>query len=766
MKGTGVSDDGSVVIGNTDPLDGGSSSHAMVWTEATGFTTLGGVSRGILFKLDTLGISGDGTVFTGTANNSILGSGTTGNRAYRWTSAGGFQDLGSLGSNNSSGLGISADGNVIVGSSYDDGGRLRAMRWTSAAGMLSLGQLDGDEVTANAYATSGDGAVAVGISSGFTSPTIPRAFSWTEATGMVALQTLGGGSSNALDVSYDGRVIGGSSQMGVRQVAVRWVDGVVSTLGQTERGSIAYGVSGNGQVLVGDIADPGFPSGFRWDETSGLVSVEQWLRTSGVTILDGSTYTARATNCDGSVVVGSTFPAGFGPFVRSDLYIARGNGTGPSTCSYATDTSGSDGAGDGDNTGSGTGDGDNTGGGTGNGDNAGGGTGNGDNAGGGTGNGDNAGGGTGNGDNAGGGTGNGDNAGGGTGNGDNAGGGTGNGDNAGGGTGNGDNAGGGTGNGDNAGGGAGVGLITLTDLNATLGNAAATNATTVNGLGLLLNGAGSRPLDRRAPEQRNIAWVGGDLGRDDHGTRDGSVALGEVGVGRNIGAIQLNGAIGVSGNSQSSAFGGTTDVLTTYAKLETIGQLYATDAGSIWGVLTGTALIGGADITRNYRANGGLISTSRGKTDVSGFGIRGRLQLEGFVPFFSPYVEGSHARACMAGYTETGGAFPASFNRLCDTSTEARIGMDARIPVTETFNLIGTLEAVHRFESAGSNATGQVVGLGAFNLTTAAYEQDWARAGLGVEAKFGDATFSVVGNVTSSGETANAWVGASVRTAF
>ncbi|WP_197078509.1 autotransporter domain-containing protein [Hoeflea sp. IMCC20628] len=499
---------------------------------------------------------------------------------------------------------------------------------------------------------------------------------------MVALPTLEGGSSNALDVSYDGRVIGGSSKMGGHQVAVRWVDGVVSTLGQTDRGSIAYGVSGNGKVLVGDIADPGYPSGFRWDETSGLVSVEQWLRTSGVSILDGSTYTARATNCDGSVVVGGTFPSGFGPFVRSDLYIARGNGTGPSTCSYTTDVSSGDkdvvdkdpvdkdpidnnpvdvGAVDGDT---------------------------------------------------------------------------------------------------------GMGLITLTDLNATLGNAAATNATTVNGLGLLLNGAGSRPLDRRAPAQRNIVWLNGDLGRDDHGTRDGSVGVGELGVGRNLGAVQINGAIGVSGNRQNSGFGGSTDVLSTYAKLETIGQLYPTNAGGLWGVLTGTALLGSADITRNYIANGGLISSSTGKTDLTGFGIRGRLQWENMVPYLSPYVEASHAHACMDGYSETGGAFPASFDKLCDNTTQARIGFDARVPVSETVNVIGTLEAIHRFQSAGSNVTGQVIGLGAFNVAASPYEQDWMRAGLGAEAKFGDTIFSIVGNVTSAGESPNTWIGASVRTTF
>ena len=82
IKGTGVSDDGSLVIGNTDPLDGGTTSHAMIWSDPSGFSPVGDISRGILFKLDAQGISGDGSVITGTANNSIFESVTTGNRAY------------------------------------------------------------------------------------------------------------------------------------------------------------------------------------------------------------------------------------------------------------------------------------------------------------------------------------------------------------------------------------------------------------------------------------------------------------------------------------------------------------------------------------------------------------------------------------------------------------------------------------------------------------------------------------------------------------
>ncbi|WP_306258916.1 autotransporter domain-containing protein [Pararhizobium sp. IMCC21322] len=676
ILGKGISDDGSVVIGNTDPLDGGATSHAMVWTEPTGFTSLDGISRGVLFKLDTQGISGDGSVITGSANNSIFGSGTTGNRAYRWTQAGGFQDLGSLGSNNSTGLGISADGNVIVGGSYDADGRLRAMRWTAVDGMVSLGEMDADEVSASAYATSGDGVLAVGISSGFSSPTYSRAFSWTEGTGMVALATLEGGSSNALDVSYDGRVIGGSSQMGGHQVAVRWVDGVVSALGQTDRGSIAYAVSGNGKVAVGDISSPGIPSGFRWDDASGLVSIEQWLRSSGATISDGSTYTARAINCDGSVVVGGTFPSGAGPFPRSDLYIARGNGTGSSTCSYSTDTSGGDGgAGDGGTGGGGTGDG-------------------------------------------------------------------------------------------GTGGGGGVGLIMLNDLQNSLLDAASANTAVVGGLGLLLNGAGSRPLDRRTTIGKSIIWVGGDLGRTDRDSQDSAVALGEIGYGRNFGAFQINGALGITGSSAKTLFGGKTEVLSTYAKLEGLYKLHSTESGGIWALVSGSGLLGKADISRNYLTGGGIVDSSDGRTDVYGFGLRARLQWENLLPYTSPYGEFAHVSACMDGYKETGGAFPARFNTQCERSNELRAGVDAKVPVTDKISVTGTLEAVHRLDSDGSGVSGQVIGLGSFDFDGGSRKQNWLRAGLGIETQLGEATLSLMGNVTTEGGAPQHWIASKLSLQF
>ena len=88
------------------------------------------------------------------------------------------------------------------------------------------------------------------------------------------------------------------------------------------------------------------------------------------------------------------------------------------------------------------------------------------------------------------------------------------------------------------------------------------------------------------------------------------------------------------------------------------------------------------------------------------------------------------------------------------------------IPLNETFSVTGTLEAVHRFEASGSNVTGTVQGLGAFSIPSAAYQQNWLRAGLGVQADLGDTRLSLTGNVTSTGEVASAWVAGTIARKF
>lgn len=231
-----ASRDGAVVTGFSD-VGGGFVQHAFRWTAASGMAGLGsfmgaaGSSRGF-------GISGDGNVIVGDTDVPNNFGGAT-RQAFRWTSAGGFQRLGALeGEFNSIANAISDNGAVIVGmaglslrigNTLANG--LHAFRWTQAGGMQDLGVLPGHQYSA-ATMVSADGSIVVGISSSglidrngvgsrlryATDPAVSRAFYWTAQTGMRDLNQMlaaagadlaGGVIVSATGLSSDGRWIGG-----------------------------------------------------------------------------------------------------------------------------------------------------------------------------------------------------------------------------------------------------------------------------------------------------------------------------------------------------------------------------------------------------------------------------------------------------------------------------------------------------------------------------------------------------------------------------
>jgi probable HAF family extracellular repeat protein len=115
---------------------------------------------------DATGVSADGSVVVG---SSKYAAGTNSFHAFRWTAAGGMVGLGFLpGGGLSLARGVSADGSVVVGDS-DSASGTEAVIWDGAHGMRSLRDVliaQGDDLTgwtlSVAVDISADGRTIVG----------------------------------------------------------------------------------------------------------------------------------------------------------------------------------------------------------------------------------------------------------------------------------------------------------------------------------------------------------------------------------------------------------------------------------------------------------------------------------------------------------------------------------------------------------------------------------------------------------------------------
>lgn len=223
-----------------------------------------------------------------------------------------FQGLGNVSQQwfESQAYGVSADGSAVTGWSYsgDEFGYLtwEAFLWTPGSGIEGLGFLEGGPYhRSGANAISADGSAAVGFS--ISANSMVEAFRWTASTEMQPLGDLEGGSfeSQAFGVSGDGSVVVGYGISTNGQEAFRWAAaGGMQGLGDLSGGdylSNAYGVSADGSVVVGFgtwgawWADQ--QEAFRWTAAAGMV---------GLGHLPGGADSSRGygVSADGSTVVG------------------------------------------------------------------------------------------------------------------------------------------------------------------------------------------------------------------------------------------------------------------------------------------------------------------------------------------------------------------------------------------------------------------------------------------------------------------------------
>src|SRR6185369_4969964 len=108
-----ISADGQLFAGFEDYIrdDGFAGVRAFAWSEATGLIPL--VLPGGTYCYPS-GISADGSTVVGWGD--VLVNGSQQQHTFRWTAAGGMNDLGSLpGGNNNFPSGLSADGSTVIG---------------------------------------------------------------------------------------------------------------------------------------------------------------------------------------------------------------------------------------------------------------------------------------------------------------------------------------------------------------------------------------------------------------------------------------------------------------------------------------------------------------------------------------------------------------------------------------------------------------------------------------------------------------------------
>jgi probable HAF family extracellular repeat protein len=310
-----VTPDGQVVAGTARTetgLDG------FRWTRQGGMVALGFPDTTISNN-KARDLSADGAIVAG----------DTGNSAYRVVSgvrtmitvppiytSGGITNVG----------GISADGGVVVGQMsgyYNNGGyRYEAYRWTPGGGAVGLGALAGaGNFRSTATDVSRDGNVVVGYSDINANPnTYSHAFRWTQATGMQSLGLLPGYvSGGATAIGADGTIVGsiGFDSNGNGSAdsnhAMRYVNGQMQALGDLPGGmdaAFAQAVSGDGSVVVGEGVIDGFTiqtqvrRAFIWDAVNGMRNLEDVLTGMGVDLGDFHLLRATGISDDGTVIVG------------------------------------------------------------------------------------------------------------------------------------------------------------------------------------------------------------------------------------------------------------------------------------------------------------------------------------------------------------------------------------------------------------------------------------------------------------------------------
>lgn len=302
----GISGDGSVVTGSSRSTDPANGFEAFRWTRETGMSGLGFLQGAPISS--SRGISADGKTIFGF---SLPVGG------FYWTPGNGMASLGAV----VTPLGASADGSILVGSGNifpgsTLGGATEAFRWTQQSGFTGLGVIPGTEIFGSiANGVSADGSVVVGRSTSSPSSDFDRreAFRWTAQSGMVGLGWLPGANpktaqSSATGVSADGMVVVGSSTTDTTERPFRWTSATGMVALDLLQGYVlnsVSGVSADGAKIYGSLLNTANQlKGFVWTVADGMKDVAEVLAKAGVEAAGWQLTNVRGVSADGLVFTG------------------------------------------------------------------------------------------------------------------------------------------------------------------------------------------------------------------------------------------------------------------------------------------------------------------------------------------------------------------------------------------------------------------------------------------------------------------------------
>jgi uncharacterized membrane protein len=213
--------------------------------------------------------------------------------AFRWTRAAGLQPIPTPGGAPGTARAMTPDGATVVGEFFDNEVHTRAFRWTAAKGLEALAPIGNSiwGVGPRALGVSPDGQVIMGKN------TDEGMFRWSQASGLVHVPA----SMYADAVSADASVVVGLSSTGhgwriARWTAARGTEDLGAPPGALPGEAITLrigGLSADGSTIVGWYEDKARePHAFRWSRAGGFHD------------LPGGFAEAHGVSGDGKVVVG------------------------------------------------------------------------------------------------------------------------------------------------------------------------------------------------------------------------------------------------------------------------------------------------------------------------------------------------------------------------------------------------------------------------------------------------------------------------------